>query len=144
MQMQVGEFRFEAGPGRVEYSSLDHDASRRWRPVERLGRPPAWQDLGADAARLRIRGQVAVRTRADLDALDALRDQARLDDRVGDDAEPLEMPVFWGGSERASGRFGGWWVVTGCQTRHRDLRLAEGYPTRIEFSIEMRSAAPHG
>lgn len=130
MQIQVGEFRFEAP---AEYRELGRRRSRRWAARERHGLPPVLEDLGRDADTITLTGSVWVRTRRDLDAFAVLLRQAGL--AAGEDAEPL--PVFMGGGDMSSGDYLGLWVVELLHTRDRDLRL-ENVPARIEFSCRLR------
>ena len=139
MQMQVGSFRFEAGPGGAEYSSLTRRRQRRWAARDRHGRPAALEDLGRSAETMDLSGVVYVRTARDLTALDALRMEAGLPGEDG--ARPSPLAVFRGGTDTDSGDYIGQWVVTRMVERERDLRL-DGTPTSIAFELSLMEHVP--
>lgn len=134
MQMQVGSFRFEAGPGRAEYAELMRRRERRWAGRERHGLPAQLEDLGRAADTLSLQGTVWVRSAADLAALDELRAEAGLPGEDG--ARPQPLAVFRGGDDADSGEFLGHWVLSRLVERERDLRL-DGTPTRVSFEITL-------
>ena len=134
MQMQVGSFRFEAGPGGAEYTELSRRRRRRWAARERHGLPAQLEDLGRDAETLDLSGTIWVRSPEDLAALDTLRSEAGLPGE--DDVAPQPLPVFRGGDEDNSGEYLGEWVVSRLNERERDLRL-DGTPTRVTFELSL-------
>ena len=131
MQMQIGDFRFEA-PG-AEYAELTRRYQRRWAARERHGLPPALEDLGRDADSITLTGTVWVRRAADLDAFAGLRRDAGLDP----DGQAKPLAVFLGGGGNSSGDHIGLWVVEQVQVRERRLRF-DGIPARVDFTIRMR------
>lgn len=131
MQMQIGDFRFEA-PG-AEYGELTRRHQRRWAARERHGRPPALEDLGRDADSITLTGTVWVRRAADLDAFAGLRRDAGLDP----DGEARPLAVFLGGGDLSSGDHLGLWVVEQLQVRERQLRFGS-IPSRVDFTLRMR------
>ena len=139
MQMQVGDFRFEAAPGGAEYTELTRRRGRRWAARERHGMPAQLEDLGRDAETMDLYGTVWVRSAEDLVALDVLRSAAGLPGEDGVDPQPLA--VFRGGGEGDSGQYIGQWVVSRLSERERELRL-DGTPTRITFEISLMEFVP--
>ena len=139
MQMQVGSFRFEAGPGGAEYTDLSRRRRRRWAARERHGLPAQLEDLGRDAETLDLSGTIWVRSPEDLVALETLRLEAGLPGE--DDTQPQPLAVFRGGDDGASGEYLGQWVVSRLNERERDLRL-DGTPTRITFEISLMEFVP--
>ena len=139
MQMQVGAFRFEAGPGGAEYTELSRRRRRRWAARQRHGMPAQLEDLGRDAETLDLHGTIWVRSPDDLAALDALRREAGLP--AEEDVEPQPLAVFRGGDDSSSGEYLGQWVVTRLNERERDLRV-DGVPARISFELSLLEFVP--
>lgn len=132
MQMQIGTFRFEVGPGGAEYQELQRRSRRRWSTRDRYGLPPELEDLGRDARRVDLRGTVWVEESADIEALADLRTLAGLE--PGTDAEVV--PVFLGGGAGSSGQYLGLWAVTRLDETERSLR-ENGVPIRIDFRVAL-------
>ena len=137
MQMQIGPFRFDIAAG-TEYTELRRHARRRWLARERVGQPPALEDLGRDAETITVRGTVWIRTATDLTALAALKAAAGLDP---EGAPPAPLPAYLGGGPGASGVFLGPWAVTRLAETERALR-ADGAPTRVDFTVTLQEASP--
>ncbi|MCA8881834.1 MAG: phage tail protein [Rhodobacteraceae bacterium] len=120
--MALGSFRF--GVNKASYQALSRTAAWRWSTLDRIGRAPASQFLGAGAEDIRLEGVIYPHFKGGLRQVEAMRVIAGL-------GEPM---ILVDGLGWVLNR----WCITRIEERKR-VFLADGAPRKIEFSLDLQS-----
>lgn len=120
--MSLGEFRFALETAAYERLALSQ--SWRWPEQQRLGRDPALQFVGADAAEIELEGVIYPQFRGGLGQIEQLRE-------VADQGKPLMLTD-------GIGRVWGKWVITKISDT-RTVLADDGQPRKIEFRASLKA-----
>lgn len=120
--MALGDFRFALD--RAAYDRLTLSQSWRWSKQDRLGRDPALQYVGADAAEIEIEGAIYPTFRGGLEQIERLREMAG-------GGKPL---MLTDGRGRVWGK---WCIVRISDTR--SVLLDDGMARKIEFRMTLQA-----
>lgn len=122
VMMGLGTFRF--GVNTAAYQTLRRTASYRWGQLDRIGRAPAQQFLGAGAEDINLDGVIYPHFKGGLRQVEAMRAVAGL-------GQPMILVDGLGWV------FQRWVIVSVAETK--GTFLADGAPRKIEFSLGLRS-----
>lgn len=120
--MTLGGFRFALET--AAYEQLVLSQSWRWAKHERLGREPALQFTGADAAELELEGAIYPAFRGGLASIERLRELAAL-------GRPLMLTD-------GLGRVWGKWVIAQVSDT-RSVLMDDGQARKIVFRITLKA-----
>lgn len=120
MMLALGPYRFSLNTS--AYQSLKRSSEYRWPSIERIGKEPLLQAIGAGCDRIDLDGVIYPHFRAGLGQINAMRDSAQRQ-------EPL---MLINGQGNVLGRF----VITQIEESQNTF-LADGAPRKIEFRLSL-------
>lgn len=120
MMLALGPYRFSLNTS--AYQSLKRSSEYRWPSIERVGKEPLLQAIGAGCDRIDLDGVIYPHFRGGLGQINAMRDSAAKQ-------EPL---MLINGQGNILGRF----VITQIEESQNTF-LADGAPRKIEFRLSL-------
>jgi len=120
--ISLGEFRFAIDTAAYERLALSQ--SWRWPEQQRLGRDPALQFVGADAAEIELEGVIYPQFRGGLGQVERLR-------QLADEGKPLMLVD-------GLGRVWGKWVILKVSDT-RTVLMDDGQARRIDFRLTLKA-----
>ncbi len=120
MMLALGPYRFSLNTS--AYQSLKRSSEYRWPSIERIGKEPLLQGIGAGCDRIDLDGVIYPHFRGGLGQINAMRDSAQRQ-------EPL---MLINGQGNVLGRF----VITQIEESQNTF-LADGAPRKIEFRLSL-------
>lgn len=120
MMLALGPYRFSLNTS--AYQSLKRSSEYRWPSIERIGKEPLLQAIGAGCDRIDLDGVIYPHFRGGLGQINAMRDSAQRQ-------EPL---MLINGQGNVLGRF----VITQIEESQNTF-LADGAPRKIEFRLSL-------
>ncbi|MBX3457037.1 MAG: phage tail protein [Candidatus Paracaedibacteraceae bacterium] len=120
MMLALGPYRFSLNTS--AYQSLKRSSEYRWPSIERIGKEPLLQAIGAGSDRIDLDGVIYPHFRGGLGQINAMRDSAQRQ-------EPL---MLINGQGNVLGRF----VITQIEESQNTF-LADGAPRKIEFRLSL-------
>ncbi|MDJ0824255.1 MAG: phage tail protein [Rhodobacter sp.] len=122
VMMGLGLFRF--GVNRAAYQTLTRETGFRWAQMDRVGRKPALQFLGPDAAVITLEGVIYPHFKGGLRQVELMAAMAGL-------GQPMMLVdgLGWVWSR---------WVIESV-TEKKSFFLGDGAPRKIEFSMTLKA-----
>lgn len=119
----LGDFRFSATT--AAFQSLQRQSAYRWQSVDRVGRKPAQQFLGAGADKITLQGVIFPHYRGGLSQVSRMREMAGR-------GKPLPLTYTL---DRV-GQYCGLWCIAEI-SEGRTVFFSNGAPRKIEFSLAL-------
>ncbi len=105
------------------YQQLKRNSEYRWKALDRIGRKPAQQYLGAGADQIKLSGEILPHWKGGLSQVDAMRAQAA-------GGKPLVLLEGYGGFVL------GTWVIVKIEETKSEL-MSDGSPRVINFTMTL-------